>query len=99
MNRMLLEPPWLNFFKEVEQKALASLKLCAPEVTSAKLCVLLEFQTRADVRPVQGPDSDWTGAWLPWPGHLCLSYKATSEPSKGSQWEKIDVNVLPQPER
>lgn len=62
------QPPRLNFFKEVEQKALAFRKSCAPVDTSAKLSVLLELQTQADVDPVQGSGSDWTGVWLPWPG-------------------------------
>lgn len=65
MDRVPLQPPRLNFFKEVEQKALALLKLGAPEATSAKLSVL-ELQTQADVCCSRhGPDSDWTGAWLP----------------------------------
>lgn len=67
-NGMPPRPPWLDFFEEVEQKALAFLKLCAPEDTSAKLSVLPELQTRADVYPVRGSGSDWTGVWLPWPG-------------------------------
>lgn len=58
---MLPRPPWLNFFKEAEQKALAFLKLCAPVDTSTKLSVLFELHTQADVCPVQGSGSDWTG--------------------------------------
>lgn len=72
MNKMLLRPPWLNFFRELEQKSLAFVKLCASEVKRAKLSVPLESQAEADVCPAQCPDSDWTGACCHWPGHLCL---------------------------
>lgn len=72
MNKMLLQPPWLNFFRELEQKSLTVIKPCASEVKRAKLSVPLELQAEADVCPAQCPDSDWTGACCHWPSHLCL---------------------------
>jgi hypothetical protein len=91
-----------GFLKELEKKVVAFLKLCAVEIGRAEPSApLLDLKAQAVLclslmSALPNTQTNSPGAQLLPPSHLCLDWKAMSEPSKAPQWDRMSMCFLNQ---